>query len=91
MTISLRSVKRLIADSKPMMPISDKSVILLRDYLEQTGKRVVIYASRIQEEENRMRTQIGDRQRKRLSKRSLQLAIENKYPGVMTRNDDSKD
>ena len=90
MTISRRSVKKLMTDAQPSMEISEKAVIQLRDYLEQVGKRTVTHASKIHEEENRMRAQIGDRPRKRLSQRSLRMAIENKYPGLMMQNGDSK-
>jgi len=90
MTISNRSVKRLMRESLPGTPLSDGAVALLKDYLIKQAQRLTIYASMIQSSENEMRKSIGDRPRKRLSRRSLQSAIDNKYPGVMTRNGNSK-
>ncbi len=90
MTISRRAVKQLMHDSAPDMPLSNGAIALLKDHLEEQIKRLTAHASKIQSRENEMRKVIGDRPRKRLSKRSLQMAIDNKYPGLMIENDDSE-
>ena len=90
MTISRRAIKQLMRDSAPDMPLSNGAIALLKEHIEEESKRLTTHASKIQLRENEMRKVIGDRPRKRLSKRSLQMAIDNKYPGLMIDNDDSE-
>lgn len=90
MTLSFRSVKQLMREAMPDIPLSNSAIMLLKEYLEIHSKKLTFHASKIQGRENEMRKITGDRPRKRLSKRSLQMAIENKYPGLMSENDDSE-
>jgi hypothetical protein len=90
MTISLRAIKQLMRDSAPDMPLSNGAIALLKEHIEEEIKRLAAHSSKIQLRENEMRRLIGDRPRKRLSKRSLQMAIDGKYPGLMMQNEDSE-
>ena len=90
MTISLRSVRQLMQEAAPEIPLSKGAIAVLREHLERQSKRLTFHASRIQARENEMRKITGDRPRKRLSRRSLEMAIDNKYPGLLIENDDSE-
>jgi hypothetical protein len=90
MTVSLRAIKEIMRESAPDMPLSNGAIALLKSHVEEQSRRLTVHASKIQARENDMRKAIGDRPRKRLSKRSLQMAIDNKFPGLMGENDDSE-
>lgn len=82
MTLSFRSVKQLMREAMPDIPLSNGAIALLKEYLETKSRKLTFHASKIQARENEMRKITGDRPRKRLSKRLLQMAIEDKYPGL---------
>jgi hypothetical protein len=80
MTISLRSIKTLMHRAVPgEKKISEDSARLLIIFLERKAEELTIQASRIHEKENRMRSQVGARQKVILSPKHIKMAIEGKF------------
>lgn len=79
MTISLRSIKMIMQNAAPEIPISDEAAKILKVHLEEHGRSLAEQASRIQQRENELRKTIGERLKKRLSGKHMKMAIEGKY------------
>jgi len=81
MTISLRSIRLLMHRAVPGQKISEDAARLLKIFLERRAEELTIQASRIHERENRMRDEIGERQKVRLSPKHVKMAIDGKFVG----------
>lgn len=82
MTISLRSVRMLMRNTVPGRKVSEDAARLLKVFLERKAEELTLYASRIHDRENEMRSQLGDRQKVILSMRHLKMAIDGKFPNL---------
>jgi len=78
MGLSLRSIKVLMREAVPGIPISDEAARLLKLHLETVGRTLAEQGSQILGRENEMRQQIGERRRSRLSPKHLRMAIDGK-------------
>ena len=79
MTISLRSIKRLMQSSAPGRKVSNEAVKHLTTYLELRAEELAIQASRIQDRENQMRDIVGLRHKVILTRKHLEMALEGKF------------
>ena len=81
MTISDRSISKLIRLKAPGRAVSRDAVMLLRLYAEQELDRIITQALGILDRENQLRASIGERIKKRLSPKNIKMAIEGKFAG----------
>jgi len=81
MTLSLRSVIRLMRARAPKGRFSKDTVLMLRLHLESRAAQLTEQAIRAYERENLMRKQIGERPKKLLAPRHMIAAIEGRVPG----------
>jgi hypothetical protein len=81
MTLSLRSVIRLMRSKAPKGRFSKDTVLMLRLHLESRAAQLTEQAIRAYERENLMRKQIGERPKKLLAPRHMIAAIEGRILG----------
>jgi hypothetical protein len=81
MTLSLRSIMRLMHMKAPGISISRDAALLLKIELERRAENITVQASRIHHRENEMRQEIGERIKKRLSPKNVKMAIDGKFAG----------
>jgi hypothetical protein len=79
MTLSVRSITRLIHLKAPNRRISKDAIILLKLHLERQADWIITQASSIHDRENAMRQQVGERPKVRLSPKHIKMAIEGKF------------
>jgi len=79
MTISKRSVARLMRPKAPKMRFSNDAVLMLKMHLENRAQQVTEQAVKIHESENLMRKGLGERQKKLVAPRHMIAAIEGKF------------
>jgi len=79
MTISLRSIARLMHAKVQGRRISGDAVLMLKMHLEGRAEKLTEQAARIHDRENTMRKQIGERPKKLLAPRHMIAAIEGKF------------
>lgn len=79
MGISLRSVKMLMRQAAPEVPISDEAARLLKMHLEGHARSLAEQAARIHQKENELRRSIGERLKQRLSPKHIRMAIEGRF------------
>ena len=79
MTLSMRSVARLMHAKAPDRKLSKDAVLMLKMHLEGRAEKLTEQAARIHDRENTMRKQIGERPKKLLAPRHMIAAIEGKF------------
>jgi len=79
MTISKRSVARLMRPKAPKMRFSNDAVLMLKMHLENRAQQITEKAVRIHESENLMRKKLGEREKKMLAPRHMIAAIEGRF------------
>jgi len=81
MTLSVRSIMRLMHMKAPNTPISHDAALLLKIELERRAENITVQASQIRDRENAMRRQMGERPKVRLAPRHIRMAIDKKFAG----------
>lgn len=79
MTISLRSVKRLMQSVLPGHKVSEDAARMLKIHLEHKAEEIAVHALRVYDRENSMRDELGIRHLVFLSPEHMKMAIDGKY------------
>jgi hypothetical protein len=80
MTLSFRSVIRLMRAKAPKRRFSKDAVLMLKMHLESRAEQITEKAARIHDSENVMRAKLGERKKKLLAPRHMIAAIEGRVP-----------
>jgi histone H3/H4 len=73
--LSLRSIRRVVAERLPKRKVSEDAMLALKSSLEQTAYFVLDRAAQAHDHENVVRKQIGERPRVRLNAKHIRTAL----------------